>query len=167
MPGAGEWTGWSTCPGCCWDNVQPQPFSGVAQSAAAASTCSSGRPSKGGDPQHHQAGQGGGEGESGGSPGGFPRVRARGSGHRTAGRHVPGSIPQAGQGEEETALGDRCHADVGLCGPPEAAPGRENSRGSSTAHTWPAAQDGLLVYIFYCILFYFYCLVFPSLQSKN
>ena len=72
-----------------------------------------------------EAGHGGGEGATGGCPGGIPRVCARGSGHRTAGRYVPRPIPCAGQGEEEATLGDRCHADLGPCGPPEAARGQD------------------------------------------
>ena len=89
-----------------------------------------------------EAGQGGGEGVTGGCPGGIPRVRARGSGHRTAGSHVPRPIPRAGQGEEEATLGDRCHADLGPCGPPEAASG----------------QDVALVLIIFMVCFSF---VFP------
>ena len=72
-----------------------------------------------------EAGQGGGEEATGGCPGGIPRVSAQGSGHWTSGRHVPRPIPRAGQGEEEATLGDRCHADLGPCGPPEAARGQD------------------------------------------
>ena len=74
----------------------------------------------------------------------FKGQRARRSCHWAAGCHVPRSIPRAGQGEEEAVLGDRCHADVGFCGPPEAARGCKDSGGSSTTHTWPAAQEGAL-----------------------
>ena len=72
-----------------------------------------------------EAFQGGGEGATGGCPRGIPRVRAQGSGHRTAGRRVPRPITDAGQGEEEATPGDRCHADLGPCGPPEAARGQD------------------------------------------
>ena len=72
-----------------------------------------------------EASQGGGEGATGGCPRGIPRVRAQGSGHRTAGRRVPRPITDAGQGEEEATPGDRCHADLGPCGPPEAARGQD------------------------------------------
>ena len=59
--------------------------------------------------------------EKGGHPGGFLRLRAGGGGYRTAGCHVPRSIPRAGEREEEAAVGDRSHADLGLSGSGQAA----------------------------------------------
>ena len=104
---SGDW--WSTCPGCCWAFVQHQrrrrecrqlrrlkPLSSAAQSVAATSTCTSGGPGEGGHPQHGEAGQRSGEGARGGSLGGFPRVRAGRSGHRSAGCHIPRPLLCAG-----------------------------------------------------------------------
>ena len=97
-------------------------------------------PLGGGHPQHGEAGYRSGEGARGGSPGGFPRVSAGRSSHRSAGCHVPRPIPRDGQGEKEAAPGSRGHAAVGLNRPPEAAHSGSGPSSCAAASTWPSPQ---------------------------
>ena len=55
--------------------------------------------------------------------------------YRTVGCHVP----CAGEGAEEAASGDRGCADVGLCGPSEAAHGCQDSSVGAAARASPEA----------------------------
>ena len=75
-----------------------------------------------------------------------------GGSHRTAGCHVPQSLPRAGEREEEAAAGDRSHADVGLSGSAQAAHRCSDPSSGPAAPTWASAEEMIFLYIIYYIV---------------